>query len=423
MSRTGSEDQDAIASGRLGHAGHASGETGAEKRSLAGHIANGAGVLTIAALCIGAMVGGTLLLQERAIAEKSATPNPPVKVQTDTISLQSSYRITQSFVGRLEARRETQLAFELPGTVTSVKRDEGDRIAADETIATLDTAKLEARKRELMAQREELGASLALAKATAKRQRTLQRKGWAADQRYDEARFRVLEIDAAIARIDASLQTVNVDLEKSVLKAPFAGRITRRAIDEGAIVASGAPVVGLIQTDNARIRVGLSQTAADKLRIGEDYQFEVSSRGGGRDFVKATLQRLRPDLDSRSRTVTALFEVADTRRLAFGSVVTLVQGQSIDATGAWVPLAALSEGERGLWTILSLKTDDGEQVVRREVVEVLHVNDGRAFVRGSMPDGTRFIVNGINRVTPGQKVAFLRSRSQRRTRPGQSASN
>jgi RND family efflux transporter MFP subunit len=373
-------------------------------------VLKGAGVMTIAALCVAAMVGGTLLLHARAEADAPAEPNPPVKVSTNQIALQTTYAITRTFVGRIEAARETQLAFELGGTVIAVAKDEGDTVAAGDTIARLDTAKLEARRRELAAQRKELEARLALAQATSRRQETLQRKGWAADQRFDEARFQVLEVLAAIGRIDAAIESLDVDLAKSVLKAPFAGRVTRRAIDDGAIVAAGTPIVGLIETDGARIRVGLSQSAAAKMKPGTTYPFRVSAREGETATLDATLTRLRPDLDQRSRTVTALFEIAGPTDATFGSVVTLVLGDRIEATGAWVPLAALSEGERGLWTLLAVDTDDAGAVVRREAVEVLHVSDGRAFVRGSMPDGTRFIVNGVNRVTPGQHVALLKAR-------------
>ncbi|MEO0673235.1 MAG: efflux RND transporter periplasmic adaptor subunit, partial [Pseudomonadota bacterium] len=65
------------------------------------------------------------------------------------------------------------------------------------------------------------------------------------------------------------------------------------------------------------------------------------------------------------------------------------------------------EGAKGVWTLMAVATDDGQPVVRREAVEVLHVADGRAFVRGSMPDGTPYIADGTNRVTPGQRVALL----------------
>ncbi|MEL6298514.1 MAG: efflux RND transporter periplasmic adaptor subunit [Pseudomonadota bacterium] len=371
-------------------------------KSLWRRAGNAVAVVTVAALCVGAIIGGVMAIKVRADADQSLPANPPVRVNTARIALQDTYRVGQNFVGRLEPTRETALAFELPGTVLKVSVEEGDKIAAGATVATLDTARLKTRKQELAAQRQELEARLSLANATAKRQRTLNRRGWAAAQRFDEARFQVAEIRAALKRIDASEATVDVDLAKSTLTAPFAGRVASRQIDEGAIVSAGGPVVTLLENGKQRIRVGVARSASSKLRPDASYQFRAGDR-----LFNATLVALRPDLDGGSRTVTALFETSSAETLPFGTVVTLELSREIDETGAWVPTASLSEGAKGIWTLLTVTNVDGAEIVRREAVELIHIADDRAFVRGSMPDGTQYIIDGINRVTPGQRVALL----------------
>jgi hypothetical protein len=45
-----------------------------------------------------------------------------------------------------------------------------------------------------------------------------------------------------------------------------------------------------------------------------------------------------------------------------------------------------------------------DETVRREAVEVLHVAEGRAFVRGALPVGLPIVANGTHRVAPGQAV-------------------
>ncbi|MEO1695590.1 MAG: efflux RND transporter periplasmic adaptor subunit, partial [Pseudomonadota bacterium] len=351
-----------------------------------------------------AAVFGIAALHARADAEQAVDANPVIAVNTQPFSLQDSYTITRAFVGRLEPFRETALAFERGGTVQSVSGDEGDAVTSGQKLAQLDTARVKTQRQELQAQKKELQAQLDFAEATARRQSTLKRKGWTADQRFDQARFDVARLKASIDRVDAGIAAIDVDLAKSTLAAPFDGRIASRSIDEGAIVAAGTPVLRILETGRARIRVGINRAVADSLRIGRSYQFADSGR-----LRNATLTSLRPDLDPASRTVTALFRVDSPVEAMFGSVMTLRVDRTIDAPGTWVPIAALSEGAKGLWTVMTVVMRDGRQTVQREAVEVLHVAEGRAFIRSSIPEGTAVITDGTNRVAPGQRVALLSS--------------
>ncbi|MEM1305972.1 MAG: efflux RND transporter periplasmic adaptor subunit [Pseudomonadota bacterium] len=351
-----------------------------------------------------AAVFGIAALHARADAEQAVDANPVIAVNTEPFNLQDSYTITRAFVGRLEPFRETALAFERAGTVQSVSGDEGNTVTAGQKLAQLDTARVKTQRQELQAQKKELQAQLDFAEATARRQSTLKRKGWTADQRFDRARFDVARLKAAIDRVDAGIAAVDVDLAKATLAAPFDGRIASRSIDEGAIVAAGTPVLRIMETGRARIRVGINRAVADSLRVGRSYQFDDAGR-----LRNATLTSLRPDLDPASRTVTALFRVDRPDQAMFGSVMTLRVDRTIDEPGTWVPIAALSEGAKGLWTVMTVVMRDGRQTVQREAVEVLHVAEGRAFIRSSIPEGTAVITNGTNRVAPGQRVALLSS--------------
>ncbi|MEO0729147.1 MAG: efflux RND transporter periplasmic adaptor subunit [Pseudomonadota bacterium] len=370
--------------------------------SMIGRLVSVGGFLIVAGACVGAMFVGIAALHARADAEQSVAANPVIAVNTQPLTLQDSYVVTRAFVGRVEPRRETALAFELAGTVRTVGADEGDAVKAGDVVAEIDTARLETRRQELNAQKQELQAQLDLAQATAGRQRTLKRRGWTADQRFDEARFQVARLRGSIERVDAGIAAVEVDLRKSVLRAPFDGRIASRSIDEGAIVAPGTPVVRVLEMDGARVRVGVNRATASDLKLGRSYQLQF-----GDDLIDGRLASLRPDLDPASRTATALFDLMSATQVPFGSVVTLNIDRSIGQSGSWVSLASLSEGAKGLWTVLTVVVRDGRQIVQREAVEVLHVAEGRAFIRSSIPEGTPVITDGINRVAPGQRVAML----------------
>ena len=74
----------------------------------------------------------------------------------------------------------------------------------------------------------------------------------------------------------------------------------------------------------------------------------------------------------------------------------------------WLPLAALKEGQRGLWSILVVDAAQGTSVVRPEAVELLYATAEQAFVRGTFKDGADVIRNGTDRVVAGQRVALAK---------------
>ena len=116
------------------------------------------------------------------------------------------------------------------------------------------------------AQVAEAVASHALAMSTVQRQNTLLEKGHVAQQRVDEA---VAHAATAQARIDAAraqAETLRVQIDLARIAAPYAGVITSRMFDEGAIAAPGAPVFELVETGVLEARIGLRGFLRDPRR-------------------------------------------------------------------------------------------------------------------------------------------------------------
>jgi hypothetical protein len=62
------------------------------------------------------------------------------------------------------------------------------------------------------------------------------------------------------------------------------------------------------------------------------------------------------------------------------------------------------EGERGLWTVLTVVDGESGPVAGQETVQILHALDQRVFVEGTLGDGQRVIATGVHRLSPGQAV-------------------
>ncbi|MEM9247081.1 MAG: efflux RND transporter periplasmic adaptor subunit [Pseudomonadota bacterium] len=356
--------------------------------------------LSVTAFVIGgagiAVWQGSALLADRAAAAEPPVAAPPLPVEIVPLRLEAGFAVERQFLGEVSARQSADLSFELGGQITEVLVDEGQAVAVGDVLARVDTALLETDERRIRAARAALEADLDAAERRFARQVELKARGFSPEEALEQARASVDSLTARIAETDAALQAVTVRIEKAVLRAPYAGRIAARMVDTGATVAGGTPIFRLLETGPAEVRVGLPSWV--EAAAGTRWTVSID----GTDHT-GTLTALRPDIDPETRTRTALLQIEETTA-PFGAIAVVAVPQTIEAQGAWVPRAALREGAPGVWTVLAL---DAEDRVRPAVVEILHAEADRLYVRGGLSDGLPLITGGPHRIVPGQRVRPL----------------
>lgn len=336
-------------------------------------------------------------------------------VASAIVELRPALEVEDRLVGRVISARRSDLGFERGGRIDSVLVDAGDAVERGQQLASLDARALQAERREiearLVAARADLArvrAQLDLAAATRRRQSDLYQRGVAAAQEHDEAVFsekalqaQIGVAEATIAATAAALASVEVALDLAALAAPFDGIVTARHVDEGAIVAPGAPVLSLIDR-RREVRVGVPVTKRDRLRIGARYAVEIEGRE-----EQCSLSRVVDAVEPSTRTVEAIFDLPDDSGAIDGAVARLALSTRLEQTGFWLPTTALNEGRRGLWSVLVLRPDGATHLVERRDVQLLHVQADRAFVRGPLEEGERVAVSALERLVPGQRVVAV----------------
>lgn len=344
-----------------------------------------------------AVVTGAGWIADRAEAAGDVAGAERVAVSVRPLRYETGFTVTRRYLGAVAPAQDSLLSFELAGLLDAIAVDEGETVAAGDLLARLDTALLETERAQLAAARKALDAQLTFAVAQVGRRAALQDRGFTAAEALDAAVAERDRLAAQIAETDAALASVEVRLEKSVLRAPFAGRVGERRADRGTTLAAGAPVLELLETSAPEVRVGLPLAAVPP--VGTRAEIEIA----GAHHV-AELVRLRPDVDPATRTRLAIFALEDAPETVFGATAVLALPRQVDVRGAWVPMAALREGLQGTWTVLVV---DEADTVRAAAVEILHVEADRAYVDGSFQTGARVVMAGPHRVTPGQRVRTL----------------
>lgn len=341
--------------------------------------------------------------QEAALAPTES--GRPLAVSTRPVVMKSSYTVKDHFMGELETARQSALGFELSGTVDTVHVDEGDHVAKGQALARLDRARLEAEHQQQLSLHQEAQASLTLAESTFKRVADLASSGAVSVQDLDEATQQRDAARASVTRVEAAIRRIEVDLAKSLLVAPYAGRIASRRVDEGTIVQSGEVLLQLIESDRLEARVGVTLDAASDLAPGDLVTLRHPQGG---TCIDATVRQISPQQNRRTRTLDVMFTIKDTANLVPGDLVEWVVETPVEAEGTWLPRSALTSSTRGLWAVyITVATEDDSnwQLERREV-EVLHLDDNQAFVRGALREGLPVVTEGLQRLVPGQRVAM-----------------
>ena len=329
-----------------------------------------------------------------------------------TIQEQTAYTTIRTYAGRTVAGRASELGFKRGGEVAHIAIDLGDTVARGDLIAKLDSRSLEAalvqaraNAQLAIANLEAVEAETQLARQTEQRFRSLRESGHTSEQLYDEQRLALRAKSAQVNVAKANLQSAKASqlmaeivLREAHITAPFAGTIQARYLDEGSQTAPGAAVVRLVETARTEAHIGLPQKVARALTPQAEYRIFWEEHS-----VPANLVAVLPEIDPVSRTVTAVLNIG-APSIPLGAVVELELHQSVPVLGFWVPVTALTESDRGLWGVYVV---NDQSKVERRVVEIIHTESERAYVRGTLENADRIVQIGVQRLVPGQQVVAV----------------
>ena len=373
-----------------------------QKKHASAHRRGRGLALIITAVLLATIVG--LGIQKPADSSAVSVAASATTVAATVPVAEAGYQQGRRFVGRVEAMRTSAVGFEAGGLLASIHVDEGELVSAGVVLARLDTARLEVRRAESLAAHEAARAKLELAAQTLKRLETVIERGLASDQQLDEAREQFRSADAAVELARARTDAIDVDIAKSELIAPFDAVITRRYMDEGRVVAVGEAVLELQEIGDAEIRVGVAGSLVSRLFEGQTYPVTVNGAE-----VEATVKTVLPVRGAATRTVDVILSLNDApENMRDGDLVSLHIADTVYEQGYWLPVDALTEGIRGLWTaytLIPMQTGTGEtHEVVPQVVEILHIEADRVYVRAGLSEAPWLITSGVQKVVPGQLV-------------------
>lgn len=287
--------------------------------------------------------------------------------------------------GNIEAFQETVLYPRSNGYVRDWKVDIGDNVKQGDLLADIETPEVDQ-------QLSQARANFQLADATAKRWRELAAKKVVSDQERDEK-------ETAKRTAQANLEQLQKTQGFNKITAPFAGKITARRVDVGALVSPSTPLFSLAQSDPLRVYVYVPQTNATDVKEGLTAKILVQEEPGS-DF-EGTVTRTAGAIDSSSRTMQVEVQVPNHEGKLFAGMYAQVRF-SLPEKDA--PIIAPANA-------VMFRTD-GPQVATVSPDNKIHwqtIKIGRDFgtkmeVLQGLTDGAKAVMNPTDDLQDGLKV-------------------
>ncbi|MBV7316402.1 efflux RND transporter periplasmic adaptor subunit [Shewanella sp. NIFS-20-20] len=351
---------------------------------------------TIGALYI---ISVSLLLLGCQPPAPEAISKAATSVSSQPLVLSPGFQQQQRFTGSVRAANTTLIGFELAGRIEQLTVDSGDKVKQGQVLARLDTSLLEAMERELQAALAQNQVDIDLAKRTVSRSNELKNSQFIAEQQFDELQSRANKLLASKRQQTASLQRIQLQLNKSTLLAPFDAVVSDKSANLGQVVSQGTPLFTLIGHDQPMAYIGVPIDVAAKLTVGENLTLTV-----GEQVFAAELAGISAQVNPVSRTVELRFALPHNAKVYNGELAYLSYPSWTATPGFWVPIAALTDGIRGRWNVLTIVDNQGQSVIERRDVQILFSQADKAYISGAVHAGDIIVTQGLHKLVNGQAV-------------------
>lgn len=289
--------------------------------------------------------------------------------------VETTFRPTVHLNGVVESRTLTDVIPQVGGRVVEVSPAfrPGAEVEAGTVLFVIEQADYELAVERTLTEISAAESELALLEA----QSAAERRVWAQqapDRPITDLVAKVPQIAAAKARIRAATaarRAAELDLERTVVRAPTDARVLSTTLDVGQVVNPNTAVGRIFAVDS--LEIGVPVSTADLARIGEDGQVRIFLRDAQQEVLEGRIARVSASLDERTRLAKLFVASNAADRLTLGEFVEVEIAGREAPSAMRIPASAMTSRDR-TWVV------DGGKLAPRQI-EVLGREGDTALVR------------------------------------------
>jgi membrane fusion protein (multidrug efflux system) len=332
-----------------------------------------------AAVVVPRWVDGQRAPAPPAAADEAAPPLP-----VDVVRLEPRLLVERlSTTGTLRANESVDVVSEVTGIAREIHFREGSRVERGALLVKIDDT-------ELQAQRERVAYRLRLAEIREARQRELRDQGITSEQEYDSADNERNVLRAEQRLVDAALQ-------KTEIRAPFAGVVGLRYVSAGELLSPQRRITTLQDLDSLKVDFTLPERYATRIRPNQRVEFRVE--GSDRAY-EAAVYAVEPRIVAETRSLLIRARTPNPDRTLLPGAFADVRLAVEEVPDALVvpSLAVIPElGGKKVFVV-----EEGRAQARR--VETGIRTDTEVQLTSGVAAGETVVVSAIQRLEPGLAV-------------------
>jgi membrane fusion protein (multidrug efflux system) len=309
---------------------------------------------------------------------------PPMPVDVDVARRGTVVDAVQA-TGRIEAIQAVELRPDEQGRIVELLFAEGQAVAAGTPLVRIDDALLRAQAERARADRD-------LAQQQLERVRRLRAENAASPADLER-------VEAAARSADAALGVLELQIARSTVRAPFAGRVGQRFVSAGDYVTTATPLLTLQTTDPQHAVIEVPERYAGDLRRGQTVTFAVAAHPG-RTF-RAVVEFIDPVVQPESRTIVVKARAPNPDQLLKAGMFIEARLATATRTDAIVvPEDAVQPSRTAnvVWAVVDGKAS-------RRLVELGTRSAGVVEILSGVTEGEQVVVGGLERMAEGMPVA------------------
>ena len=325
---------------------------------------------------------------------------PPLTRVVTAPVVEESVAETTQVLGTLFFDRVSNLSSEVGGLVNAVHIREGDRVKKGDLMFGLSTDFVDNETDSVNAAMEQVKVRLARAEKGLTRYKALFKQNAVSESEYDDIVLSREDLVRQIEMLEKQLALALLKKRKSLIRAPFDGVVIEKNADVGNWVSPGSRLCIVGSISDLFVKVPLSETLLVFARSGEAVPVSIEALG-----IKemGTIDGIIPVADPQTRSVFVKVRLPELDHPVMNMSATVSMPMGLKKNMQLIPRDALVN-YNGQYMVYTVNEGKAAPI---PVTIVSYVGDAVAIGPGGIKKGMSVVVDGNDRLRPGQGVEVI----------------